>query len=89
MPTTFPRLTISLALLLCGCATHPKGHETDGAKKQIVVAENANRRATGDAKEIKHLSSLVDDAVTKAAGNLSRADAKAEVIKQWFRQHRK
>ena len=83
------RLTIAIALLVCGCAHPDKGRETDTLQKQIAKAQVSNRAATADAKEIKLASGRIGSAATRADTDLSRTEGKAAVIKEWFRQHRK
>ena len=82
-------MTIGLALLLCGCAHHEKGSETAALQKQITKAQKANDAATADAKEIKRASGRIGAAAERTDSDLSRANGKAEVVKEWFRQHRK
>lgn len=62
------------SLYLTGCATRTVGRETSALSGHIAAAETANASARSDATFIR--------------SNLSRADGKAAVILEWFRQHR-
>ncbi len=60
---------------LTGCATtRPSGRETAALSRDLDTAETANTSARNDVVFLRK--------------NLSRADGKAAVILEWFREHR-
>lgn len=64
---------IATTVFLASCARTP-GRQTSALSGHLAAAATANTAARNDAAFIR--------------SNLSRADGKAEVILEWFRQHR-